>query len=163
MTQNDNRPVEVLQDSRRRTADELYDGAHTLAYSVSHELGQLTDIIVGLAGRGIMLVPSVGTVYMHTTATASEQDGSVVIRLKGQTGVRRVDFLEVHSTLAEYVDNLARAVLGGVSQCYLDGCTADEDESGSGYCSFEHYESDDVESVFTEEDGPYAVAAGGES
>jgi hypothetical protein len=163
VNQNDNRPAERPQDGRRCSADELYDGAHSVAYSVSHELGQLTDIIVGLAGRGIMLVPSVGTVYMHTTASASERDGSVVIRLKSQTGVRLVDFLEVHSTLGEYVDSLARAVLGGVGQCYLDGCIADEDESGSGYCSFEHYESDDVESVFSEEDGPYAIAAGGES
>lgn len=126
---------------RVHLADTLYADAVILAYSVGHDIGELTDIVVGLAGRGIMLVPFVGNAPQFATATASaslgdsastKQYGTVLVQRR--FGGRQVSLDRGKLTTEEYIEALAAAVknddLGG---CSREGCERPAIEAKPGY------------------------------
>lgn len=145
MEQNDNRPVAVLQEGpgesslRLHLAETLYADTVILAYSVGHDIGELTDVVVGLAGRGVMVVPAVGNAAMFATAKAvatrindTRQLGLVVVtrRFDGRTStIDRVDL-----TTEEYIEALAAAVKdASLGECSREDCNRPAIEGKPGY------------------------------
>jgi len=145
VNQNDNRPVAVLQEGpgegslRLHLAETLYADTVILAYSVGHDIGELTDIVVGLAGRGVMLVPAVGNAPTFATAKAvatrindTRQCGLVVVthRFNGRSST--IDRGEL--TTEEYIEALAAAVKGGaLGECSREDCNRPAIEGKPGY------------------------------
>lgn len=128
---------------RRRLAETLFDGAFTLAYNVGHDIGELTDIVAGLAGRGIMLVPAVGNAPTFATAAAvsldfpatdTRQYGAVEVQRRFGGGTTTIDRGEL--TTEEYIEALAAAVKGTdpvLGDCSLEGCDRPAIEAKPGY------------------------------
>jgi hypothetical protein len=103
---------------RLHLAETLYADTVILAYSVGHDIGELTDILVGLAGRGIMLVPAVGDTPLFATAKAvgpsindTRQAGIVVVTRRFSGPTATIDRAQL--TTEEYIEALAAAVKGG--------------------------------------------------
>ena len=145
MNQNDNRPVAVLQEGpgegslRLHLAETLFADAVILAYSVGHDLGELTDVVVGLAGRGIMVVPAVGNVSTFATAKAvapsinhTDQVGLVVVTRR--FGGRTVTIDRGELTTEEYIEALAAAVKdASLGECSREDCNRPAIEGKPGY------------------------------
>jgi hypothetical protein len=114
----------------------------TFVYSIDHEVSDLLAVAEALRARGIVMLPSVGTSYMHADANAWESpDERVAIRTRetGDYRPRTIMLPGEYTSLAEYTDALIRAILGEPEQCWAEGCTKSEDGGGSGYCSYECY------------------------
>jgi hypothetical protein len=120
----------------------------SFVYSVDHEVPDLMRVAEALRGRGIVMLPSVGTSYMHADADAWESPNEqVAIRTResGDYRPRTIMLPGEYASLDEYIDALARAVLGEPEQCMSDGCFKSVDDSGSGYCSAECFAIDEPE------------------
>jgi hypothetical protein len=114
----------------------------SFVYSIDHEVSDLLAIAETLRAGGIVMLPSVGTSYMHADANAWESPNEkVAIRGvgKGDTEYRTIMLPGEYTSLGEYINALARAILGEPEQCWAEGCMKSEDGSGSGYCSYECY------------------------
>lgn len=145
MNQNDNRPVAVLQEGpgegslRLHLAETLYADAVILAYSVGHDIGELTDVVVGLAGRGIMLVPAVGNAPTFATAKAvapsinhAGQVGIVVVTRRFSGPTATIDRGKL--TTEEYIEALAAAVKDqSLGECSREDCDRPAIEGKPGY------------------------------
>lgn len=144
MEQNHTQMVKPLQAGpgegslRYALADMLYADAVILAYNVGHDIGELTDILVGLAGRGIMLIPSVGNAPVFATATASgdttgtEQSGKVMVQRR--FGGRQVVIDRAELTTQEYIEALAAAVKDtSLGACSRENCDRPAIEGKPGY------------------------------
>jgi hypothetical protein len=133
----------------------------TFVYSIDHEVPDLLRVAEGLRGRGIVMLPSVGISYMMADANAWESPNEqVAVRGVRMSDVqhRTIMLPGEYASLGEYIDALARAVLGEPEQCLADGCL--KSEEGFGYCSGHGFEAgepeddgeadDSVEAMFLE-------------
>jgi hypothetical protein len=126
---------------RLHLAETLYADAVILAYSVGHDIGELTDVVVGLAGRGVMVVPYVGNAPQFATATATgslgnststKQDGTVLVQRR--FGGRQVSLDRGELTTEEYIEALAAAVKNeSLGQCSRGDCDRPAIEAKPGY------------------------------
>ncbi|MEU5155624.1 hypothetical protein [Glycomyces sp. NPDC021274] len=110
----------------------------SFVYSIDHEVSDLVAVAEALRARGIVMLPSVGTSYMHADANAWESPNEQVAIRTRKTGDYRPRTIMLpgeYTSLAEYTDALIRAVLDEPEQCASDGCTNSEDGGGSGCCS----------------------------
>jgi hypothetical protein len=124
---------------RLHLAETLYADTVILAYSVGHDIGELTDVVVGLAGRGVMVVPAVGNASTFATAKAvatrindTRQYGLVVVthRFNGRTST--IDRGEL--TTEEYIEALAAAAKdGSLGACSREDCNRPAIEGKPGY------------------------------
>src|SRR5688500_18321072 len=142
---NDTEAVKPLQEGpgegslRLHLAETLYADAVILAYSVGHDIGELTDIVLGLPGRGVMVAPAVGNApafapakAVATRINATRQYGLVVVthRFNGRTTT--IDRGEL--TTEEYIEALAAAVKGGaLGECSREDCNRPAIEGKPGY------------------------------
>lgn len=120
----------------------------TLVYSVDHEVADLLQVAEGLRTRGIVMLPSARSGQWGADASAWESPNDVVAVKTRKTGdyqPRTIMLPGEYSSLNEYIDALARAVLGEPEQCMADGCFKSEDGNGSGYCSAECFEASEPE------------------
>ena len=129
----------------------------TLVYSVDHEVPDLLAIAEALRARSIVMLPSVGTSYAFSDASAWEsplEQVAIRTRTTGDYRPRTIMLPGEYTSLAEYTDALIRAILDEPEQCMAEGCTDSEDGGGSGYCSYECYarceENDEDDSVDVE-------------